>query len=116
MITIGNGLILYIEIVIGVVAFVSALFVAFNVAALKNYKETITSQEVRLASLEDDNKKLKDRVNQLEGQERGYELAVRLLINEITMSAICENAPSCANRKPPERVLKDFKERTQQGF
>lgn len=116
MITIGNGIILYLEVFLGIIALASAVFIAFNVSAMKNYKETIASQEVRLASLEDDNKKLKERVQQLEGQERGYELAVRLLINEITMSAICENAPSCPNRRPPERILKDFEERAKHGF
>lgn len=116
MLTISNGVVLYAEVFLGIVALASAIFVAFNVAAIRNYKETVSSQEVRIASLEDDNKKLQARVNHLEGQERGYELAVRLLINEITMSSICENALTCPNRQPPERILRDFKERTQAGF
>ena len=116
MLTISNGLVLYAEVFLGILALASAVFVAFNVAALKNYKETVSSQEVRISSLEEDNKKLQARINHLEGQERGYELAVRLLINEITMSSICENAQACPDRKPPERILRDFRERTQQGF
>lgn len=113
--TVGTPVLLYVEIILALVVLISAVYLAFNLAALKNYKETIDSQEVLIAALREDNEKLERRVSRLEGQEKGYEFAIRLLLSELTNSDICERASTCDNRLPPQKMIDDFVERVEQN-
>ena len=108
----ATGLVLYFEFIIGAIAVGSAIYIARNAGALRNYKESVASMECRIDVLEGDNKRLVERINFLEGQERGYSLAIRLLIEEIGAASICERASTCPDRQPPQRILDEFAHRT----